>query len=162
MKKTIATPAALLLIVAFVFGGCETATTDHDPVHPRAEQAQQVVDAFATAYADYRGIEKRPVGLAVDSWRNIPDAELAEAMATLPLPHSATRTGLSPAPWTLGFIRNPNAEPGVVLGGIVDRDQPGVAKGLAVAVEPDGAVRLLDGYKLFVSPRYEGEKGSAK
>ncbi len=160
MKKTIATPAALLLIVAFVFGGCESASTDHDPVHPRAEQAQQVVDAFATAYAEYRGLEKQPVGLAVNSWVNISDAGLAEAMATLPLPHSATRAGLTSAPWTLGFIRS--LKPGRVLGAIVARDQAQVGKGFAVALEPDGTVRLLDGYKLFVNPRYEREKGSAK
>lgn len=149
MRTTAAFPA--LLLPAFVFGGCEPASTDHDPVHPRAEQAQQVVDVFATAYAEYRGIERRPVGLYVDSWLNISDAGLAEAMATLPLPHGASRGGLSSAPWTLGFVKSRKS--GVVLGAIVARDQPQVAKGFAAAVEPDGAVELLDGYKLFVTPR---------
>lgn len=121
-----ATTFPVLLLAAFIFGGCETASTGHEPVHPRAEQAQQVVDAFVTAYAEYRGIEKQPVGLAVDSWLSIPDAGLAGAVAALPLPHSANRAGLSPAPWTLAFME-PVASfpgPGKLLAYIVDREEP--------------------------------------
>lgn len=148
MKTTTTTTAALLL-AAVVFGGCETASTDHEPLHPRAEQAQQVVDAFATAHAAYRSVveerdvEVQPIGLFVNSWRFIPDRGLAEAMATLPLPRSAPGEKLSPAPWTIQFFRYPhpeNPEPGKLHAIIVDSANPLDAVIFTIIVEPDGTV----------------------
>lgn len=148
MKHTSTSPVALLL-VALIFGGCETASTDDDPVHPRAEQAQQVVDALAIAHAAYRSdveerdIEVQPVGLLLDSWRFIPDRGLAEAMATLPLPHSAPGEKLSHAPWTIEFYKplHPRQlDPGELLAIIVDSADPLDALTFAVVVGPDGTV----------------------
>ena len=114
------------------------------PVLPAA-----VVEKLATAAAAYwsdveeRAVAVQPVGLVLDSWRNIPDPKLAEAMATLPLPVTTPGEGLSPAPWTIRFHRtlHPDPDPpGELRAMIVDSAFPSSGLTLAVVVKPDGTV----------------------
>lgn len=143
-------PTLFAALAAFVFGGCEPRSThaDEQLPHPQAETAAAVVEKLVTAAAAYwsdveeRDIEVQSVGLALDSWRFIPDRGLAEAMATLPLPRSAPGEWLSPAPWTVGFmkVRHPDAEPGELLAQIVDSAYPSAGLTFAIVVKPDGTV----------------------